>query len=1480
MKRWLGIAMLAAIPASASVTLTIPITTVTPTAPRGSYIRADIVNCQNPTILNSGTTIPLSQQFPLIAGSTGTTITIPDNVTQIACDGNQFSYYTFTYVANGVETILKSVELPQGVFNLANLAPLLGPPWNPGVIQGPPGPPGASTLLLTNEVPNANQVQLDLKAGTGIVLNNLAGVTTITNSGSGGSGSPGGTNGQIQYNNSGAFGGSAATITAGGAATIPSVNTVINAGSSLSAAITACGSANTTIQITQTIAVGSGITVPANCTLLFQSAGNLTGTSITIRGKVQAAPVQIFGAGLAVTGMTGAAFSEWFGAKAYPLGSSAVATAAAGANDAAAAAATIAAIAGNGWMELRCYAYHFDTVAITTSNTGITGECTSKLNGSNIGTVIVSNSAGGNIVSATGASSAALIVDVTLQGFYVQRAVTPTGTAAGIFGQNVDEFTVRNVQSGDSIFGLYSNFTPSSTNGGIFGFGAHWGESVVSPSALPSGMQGIWLDSSGGNGGSSLFIYQGQASCQNVGSKAGGILASGISVTDFYIDKFSTGGCNIGIDLENTGTSGFVAQDVLLTDNVLNTCVTNCLKINGMQSTTDIAPHVYVKGGNMFATGGVSAIAAFIENSTNVSLTNVQIFGSGSGSAAQTDIVLNTVNGFQINDNDFSGGSLINISCISSTNGTITGNKIKNNNNSTGATGIKNVGCTNVAEQGNTIAGNGGVNLLNGITFDATSSSNGPWSLNTIDSATVTTPITDAGTGNNTLKPTILVLAGGTPLTGQSSAQSQIVTCPTGGTTTQYCGADGAWHAAGGGSGTVTSIATTSPITGGTITSTGTIACPTCGVTGSPLSQFAATTSTQLAGVISDETGTGSLVFGTSPTLVTPLLGTPTSGVITNLTGTCTSCNVGGTAANLSGTPALPNGTTATTQSAADNSTKLATTAYADRVGTNLLSANNTWTGTNTYSTAGAASAPPVSLTGTWFSGGTATTTKPQLLVEQATAASTGWATAGTGLGINSTSAFAGNALDIQENGVAKFTVRADGFLTTTSAILQTSASPNGFGGQVAITYVPTASTPALLLTQPPFAGTGTTSTPMLYISGTGTPSTWSTAGTYIGVNSVTAFAGNFLDFHAAGGASLAKLDSGGNLTVASCTGCGGGTLAGDVTGAIGANTVVKINGGSVPASANLLGTNSSSQPVAATGLGISTVLSCADTSASGTVQTCTTSPSFTPAANSCVIYTTTTANTGAGLTLNVNSLGAKSVAKWLGSTTLVAGDVAANSPQMACYNGTVWNLSTIGNAPGGGGTPAYPLTITGGVSGGVVYGSSSTQLTVSPAGTATHMMLWGGAATAPQTGTMTESGGTDNFGSNVITTTGQGNFHNALFNGTFPISSSGIIQMAGYQTFTNCSSAASPAVCGSAASGNAVVAAASTTVVVNTSAVTASSQIQLTFDSSLGTKLSVTCNTTPSLISVSARTAGTSFTVTTATPAVNPACFSYTIIN
>lgn len=67
-----------------------------------------------------------------------------------------------------------------------------------------------------------------------------------------------------------------------------------------------------------------------------------------------------------------------------------------------------------------------------------------------------------------------------------------------------------------------------------------------------------------------------------------------------------------------------------------------------------------------------------------------------------------------------------------------------------------------------------------------------------------------------------------------------------------------------------------------------------------------ATTSASLAGIISDETGTGLLVFNTSPTFVTPLLGTPTSGTLTNCTGLPISTGVSGLASGIATFLATP----------------------------------------------------------------------------------------------------------------------------------------------------------------------------------------------------------------------------------------------------------------------------------------------------------------------------------------------------------------------------------------------------------------------------------------------------------------------------------------------------------------------------------------------------------------------------------------------
>lgn len=79
-------------------------------------------------------------------------------------------------------------------------------------------------------------------------------------------------------------------------------------------------------------------------------------------------------------------------------------------------------------------------------------------------------------------------------------------------------------------------------------------------------------------------------------------------------------------------------------------------------------------------------------------------------------------------------------------------------------------------------------------------------------------------------------------------------------------------------------------------------------LTTNPLSQFAATTSLQLKNTISDETGSGALVFADTPTLVTPLLGTPTSGVLTNCTASFAGA-VSGTTGAFSGAVSGSGGT-------------------------------------------------------------------------------------------------------------------------------------------------------------------------------------------------------------------------------------------------------------------------------------------------------------------------------------------------------------------------------------------------------------------------------------------------------------------------------------------------------------------------------------------------------------------------------------------
>lgn len=103
------------------------------------------------------------------------------------------------------------------------------------------------------------------------------------------------------------------------------------------------------------------------------------------------------------------------------------------------------------------------------------------------------------------------------------------------------------------------------------------------------------------------------------------------------------------------------------------------------------------------------------------------------------------------------------------------------------------------------------------------------------------------------------------------------------------------------------------------------------------------------------------------------------------------------------------------------------------------------------------------------------------------------------------------------------------------------------------------------------------------------------------------------------------------------------------------------------------------------TGHDSSILHTCAAASASGTAYTCTTSPTFAPAAGDMILFKADVANT-ASATLNVNSSSAATIKKQGGSANLIANDLLASQYVTLLYDGTNWQMNgQIGNAPASG---------------------------------------------------------------------------------------------------------------------------------------------------------------------------------------------------
>ena len=143
-------------------------------------------------------------------------------------------------------------------------------------------------------------------------------------------------------------------------------------------------------------------------------------------------------------------------------------------------------------------------------------------------------------------------------------------------------------------------------------------------------------------------------------------------------------------------------------------------------------------------------------------------------------------------------------------------------------------------------------------------------------------------------------------------------------------------------------------------------------------------------------------------------------------------------------------------------------------------------------------------------------------------------------------------------------------------------------------------------------------------------------------------------------------------------------------------------------ASIKVVGTDANGVLGNALGSAVLSSSQCNDASGSGTAQSCSTSPSFSTSTGSAIVYSTTTTNTG-DVTLAFNGGAAKHIRKWLGAATLAAGDLPANTPVWMMYDGTFWEIMTIGNAPAGG--VASVNTLTGAV---VIEAATTGQMAVS----------------------------------------------------------------------------------------------------------------------------------------------------------------------
>lgn len=365
---------------------------------------------------------------------------------------------------------------------------------------------------------------------------------------------------------------------------------------------------------------------------------------------------------------------------------------------------------------------------------------------------------------------------------------------------------------------------------------------------------------------------------------------------------------------------------------------------------------------------------------------------------------------------------------------------------------------------------------------------------------------------------------------------------------------------------------------------------------------------------LTDETGTGSAVFNTSPTLVTPALGTPSAIVLTNATGLPAASIVGQFATNAQ---------TSTYQVLAADFTACKT----------IIVASGTFTITLVAS--GSQPASGACITVLNYGTGVVTLARSGQNINGAAANLTGTAgsaTAPTGWRVYSNGTdYVAEVIGGGGSGVAASTVQAGTLL-----YVRSTTGNDAYTGSV---------TPALTVY----------TTGMCLVLNADTANTGSAT---INVNSL----GTKLILNRAGW-SLADGDITADKPITMCYDGLSFIIQGD--GGSGSNPTAGTGISVVGSEVSIDTAYTMSRQIAQAG----TTTYCRSTTGNDT-YTCALTPTLTAyTTGSCLVLNADTDNTGAA-TINVDALGAKSILI-RGAGALATGDLAANVPATICYDGT-----------------------------------------------------------------------------------------------------------------------------------------------------------------------------------------------------------------